>query len=446
MFVMLLANALIYGTRCPSITYDGSKSLGCDFETARMLRTSNRCSANTQVRMKGALEMLRLPAAECPMAWIRQPRSRRPRPWDSMEDQPVPLERSLFGHPVAGLLWETRCKWENPTRQHAAQKTPKALRYWLQEKFPTTRRQEVDNNTSDDSETLLRTCNQRLKCREKFAHVLFVIYVHNVESEHCLLRMKVASEDAHCKCVRSTCQAVLVVTLCLSGRCVALQSQLCVTRSPFPSSPPPSVLVEAARCRVLRSVVQAREVRCFIWNVSRGNARAAWPYWTRLPLPPLLCLWRYHVGILGSPWLRRPPRNFRASQLTCHAGVGPDRARCCSRWTCGRGSCAPAHRVIFDFLSPDVARVIVAEHDPKVRPSEVVQMNSGIERPSLPSTTRRWWDRSGVIKFGRSQVCILLCACMAHTSRLVTPGRAHRLPRASFSLFTCMCTLFQTPC
>ena len=138
---------------------------------------------------------------------------------------------------VSGIVTGDPLQVEHPTRQHAAQKTPKALRYWLQEKIPTTRRQEVDNNTSDDPETSLRTCNQRLMCREKFAHVLFVIFVHNVESEHCLLRVKVATEAAHCKFVRSACQVVLVVTLCLSGRCVAHQSQLCVTRRRFHSSP-----------------------------------------------------------------------------------------------------------------------------------------------------------------------------------------------------------------
>ena len=29
-----------------------------------------------------------------------------PKSWSSMEDPVVPLERNLYGHPLAGLLWE----------------------------------------------------------------------------------------------------------------------------------------------------------------------------------------------------------------------------------------------------------------------------------------------------------------------------------------------------
>ena len=38
--------------------------------------------------------------------WIRVPRHKWPKSWSSMEDPVVPLERNLYGHPVAGLLWE----------------------------------------------------------------------------------------------------------------------------------------------------------------------------------------------------------------------------------------------------------------------------------------------------------------------------------------------------
>ena len=33
-----------------------------------------------------------------------------PKPWSSMEDPVVPLERNLHGHRFAGLLWERQCK------------------------------------------------------------------------------------------------------------------------------------------------------------------------------------------------------------------------------------------------------------------------------------------------------------------------------------------------
>ena len=46
------------------------------------------------------------PKSECPDIWIRLPRHKWPKSWSSMEDPVVPHERNLYGHPVAGLLWE----------------------------------------------------------------------------------------------------------------------------------------------------------------------------------------------------------------------------------------------------------------------------------------------------------------------------------------------------
>ena len=45
--------------------------------------------------------------------WIRLPRHKWPKSWSSMEDPVVPLERNLYGHPLAGLLWEKAIR-ENP--------------------------------------------------------------------------------------------------------------------------------------------------------------------------------------------------------------------------------------------------------------------------------------------------------------------------------------------
>ena len=39
-------------------------------------------------------------------SWIRVPRHKWPKSWSSMEDPVVPLERNLYGRPLAGLLWE----------------------------------------------------------------------------------------------------------------------------------------------------------------------------------------------------------------------------------------------------------------------------------------------------------------------------------------------------
>ena len=41
--------------------------------------------------------------------WITLPRSRRPRSWDNIEDPVCRLKRNLYGHPIAGLIWEKFC-------------------------------------------------------------------------------------------------------------------------------------------------------------------------------------------------------------------------------------------------------------------------------------------------------------------------------------------------
>ena len=58
--------------------------------------------------MVGAPKLLRLPEAECPVILIRLPRSRSPKSWDNIPGPVVPLERTLYGHPSAGLLWERK--------------------------------------------------------------------------------------------------------------------------------------------------------------------------------------------------------------------------------------------------------------------------------------------------------------------------------------------------
>ena len=51
-------------------------------------------------------KLLKIPKSECPDIWIRLPKHKWPKSWSSMEDPVVPLERNLYGHPWAGLLWE----------------------------------------------------------------------------------------------------------------------------------------------------------------------------------------------------------------------------------------------------------------------------------------------------------------------------------------------------
>ena len=56
--------------------------------------------------MEDAPKLSKIPKSECPDVWIRLPRHKWPKSWSSIEDPVVPLERNLYGHPLAGLLWE----------------------------------------------------------------------------------------------------------------------------------------------------------------------------------------------------------------------------------------------------------------------------------------------------------------------------------------------------
>ena len=63
-------------------------------------------SACTEVKLEDAPKLLKIPKSECPDIWIRLPRHKWSKSWSSMEDPVVPLERNLYGHPLAGLLWK----------------------------------------------------------------------------------------------------------------------------------------------------------------------------------------------------------------------------------------------------------------------------------------------------------------------------------------------------
>ena len=54
--------------------------------------------------------------------WIRLPRHKWPKSWSSMEDPVVPLERNLYGHPLAGLSWERQ--FEQILLKHGWEKIP----------------------------------------------------------------------------------------------------------------------------------------------------------------------------------------------------------------------------------------------------------------------------------------------------------------------------------
>ena len=69
-------------------------------------QAADAVSAYTQVKMEDAPKLLKIPKSECPDIWIRLPRHKWPKSWSSVEDPFVPLERNLYGNPLAGLLCE----------------------------------------------------------------------------------------------------------------------------------------------------------------------------------------------------------------------------------------------------------------------------------------------------------------------------------------------------
>ena len=86
-------------------------------------QAADAVSAYTQVKMEDAPKLLKqIPKSECPDSWIRLARHEWPKSWSSMEDPVVPLERILYGHPLAGLLWERQC--EKVLLKHGWEKIP----------------------------------------------------------------------------------------------------------------------------------------------------------------------------------------------------------------------------------------------------------------------------------------------------------------------------------
>ena len=72
--------------------------------------------------MEDAQKLLKNPTSECPEMWIRLPRHKLPKPWSSMGDPVVLLERNLYGHPLPGLLWKRQ--FEKILLKHVWEKIP----------------------------------------------------------------------------------------------------------------------------------------------------------------------------------------------------------------------------------------------------------------------------------------------------------------------------------
>ena len=93
-----------------------SRLSGCDGQA------TDAVSAITQVKMEDIHKLLKIPKSECPDISIRLPRHKWPKSWSSMEDPVVPLERNLYGHPLAGLLWVRQ--FEKVLLKHGWEKIP----------------------------------------------------------------------------------------------------------------------------------------------------------------------------------------------------------------------------------------------------------------------------------------------------------------------------------
>ena len=93
-----------------------SRLPGCDGQAA------DAVSAYTQVEMEDAPKLLKVSKSECPDILIRPPRHKWPKSWSSVEGPVVLLERNLYGHPLAGLLWERQ--FENILLKHGWENIP----------------------------------------------------------------------------------------------------------------------------------------------------------------------------------------------------------------------------------------------------------------------------------------------------------------------------------
>ena len=110
-------------TRIISITNESSKSHGYHIKTVRERRTSSWCSISLYRGKNGRyfkiIENFKIGMSNI---WIRLPRHEWSKLWSSMEDPVVPLERNLYGHLLAGLLWERQ--FEKILQKHGWEKIP----------------------------------------------------------------------------------------------------------------------------------------------------------------------------------------------------------------------------------------------------------------------------------------------------------------------------------
>ena len=94
-------------------------------------QAADAVSAYTQEKWKMFTNCSKFPNRNVQSIWIRPPRHKWPELWSSVEDPVVPLERNLYGHPLAGLLWERQFEkillqhgWEKVSNWECSIRTP----------------------------------------------------------------------------------------------------------------------------------------------------------------------------------------------------------------------------------------------------------------------------------------------------------------------------------
>ena len=113
---------------CTAFTEQGSCASNdgrnvCFSKATRMCRTSSRRSISLHPSHNGGRSrIIETSKVKSPDLWIRLPRHKWPKSWSSMEDPVVPLEQNLYGHPLAGLLWERQ--FEKIQLKHGWEKIP----------------------------------------------------------------------------------------------------------------------------------------------------------------------------------------------------------------------------------------------------------------------------------------------------------------------------------
>ena len=111
-------------TKLICVTNDCRKSYGCPMQDNQTVtdKQPTRYLLAFKQRWKMLPDCSEFWKSECPDLWIRLPRHKWTTSWTNIEDPMVPLERNLYGRPLAGLLRERQFEevvmelgWEKST-------------------------------------------------------------------------------------------------------------------------------------------------------------------------------------------------------------------------------------------------------------------------------------------------------------------------------------------